>query len=142
AHFRTWQQLIGVAVTPANDPTPPPTPSLRDLFTLDARRQLVSLRELPGGALPYADAAVLLLHGFQQFVSSGRPVPVTRLKAALAASGYPDARIDRSLWRHVGAGLIVKRGRRIGSVYQLTATGSQRADALVQRFTRQPAKAE
>jgi len=62
----------------------------------------------------------VLLYGFHECLAPrGRTVRVTRLKAALAASGYPDGRVDRTLARHIASGLIGKRGRRIGTTYQL-----------------------
>jgi hypothetical protein len=100
------------------------------------QRQVVILRKQPGPALPHADAALLLLHGFQQMLGpAGNRVPVTRLKAGLAASGYPVDRLAQTLAGHITAGLVTKQGRRIGSTYQLTGTGIPRAEALAHALT-------
>lgn len=140
AHFRTWQDLIA-AVPPARpDGAPsalqssgtPRTSSPLDLFAVDLKRSMVTLRRHPGGAAPHADAALLLLYGFHQSLGEeGRAVAVTRLKAALNASGHPGVRINRTLERYRAARLIKKRGRRKGSTYELTPSGSQRAATLV-----------
>jgi len=143
AHFRTWQQLIGAdhrlaAPAAASTATLAATPD--DLFALDPRRDLVTFRHAPDGALARADAALLLLYGFHQFLSPpGRAVLVTRLKAALTASGYPQGRIDRTLQRHLAAGLAGKRGRRIGSTYHLTSAGLQHAKTLLQQVLKRRA---
>jgi hypothetical protein len=103
------------------------------LFAVDPKRSMVTLRRYPGGTAPHADAALLLLYGFHQSLGEdGRAVGVTRLKAALSASGHSGARMDRTLERYRAARLVKKVGRRKGSTYELTPSGSQRAAALVQ----------
>jgi len=102
-----------------------------DIFAIDTQRKLVRLRHYPDGKHPHADAALLLLYGFHcSFDGDGRAVPVTRLRAALTASGHTDARVDRTLEPYRAAGLVKKRGQRKGSTYQLTPGGRQRAAAL------------
>ena len=136
AHLQTWKALIATA--PASAPRsglPPPVPPASDtanLFAVDPQRNLVILQVYPVGTMPHTQAALLLLYAFQQaFGATDRGVEVTRLKAALTASGYSDARVDRTLAQHVSAGLVTKRGRRKGSSYQLTPNGCQRAETLV-----------
>ena len=144
-HFKTWQQLVAssqvappalapvsVATAPVMvPPTTAPTPAALDIFAVDASRKLVSLRVYPTGKNQHADAAFLILYGYHECLPrDGQAVDVSRLKTALAASGYRNARIDRTLAAHVSAGSVVKVGYRRGSTYQLTTSGYQRAATL------------
>lgn len=141
SHFRTWQGLVArlprqADVARAADTAPASrtghATEAPELFVVDPQRELVTLRHYPGGKDQHADAALLLLYGFHRFLDGdGRAVAVTRLKAALAASGYTDGRINRTLERYRAAGLVAKRGQRKGSRYQLTVNGNRRAAALV-----------
>ena len=136
AHFKTWQQLIApppAAPPPATAPSasPAPMPAALDIFAADPARRLVTLRVYPTGKNQHADAAFLILYGYHECLpTDGQAVDVTRLKAALAASGYRNARIDRTLASHVSAGSVAKVGHRRGSTYQLTTAGYQRAAAM------------
>jgi hypothetical protein len=131
-HFRVWQQLRAGAALPVGGANGARARS--ELFAVNAERHVVTLQQVDG-SLPHAEAALLLLYGFHRRLGSdGHAVLVTRLKAALAASGYPVARVDRMLAPHVDAGLVRKRGRRIGSTYELTDAGFQRADAWMEKL--------
>ncbi len=147
AHFATWRELLG-AFSQGGDATGTSRPALAseraasELFALDAQRKLVTLRRYPGGRTPDADAVLLLLYGFIHVLGeNGRSVAVTRLQRALAGSGRADARIYRNLERYREAGMVRKYGRRRGSSYQLTATGEERAAALVRTLATEPVKA-
>ena len=145
-HFEAWKQLV--AARPFGEGTAGPLVSRVDatagksaaggmegfnLFAADAQRNLVTLRASVGGKAPHADAALLILYGYHRcFGADGQEVLATRLKQALAASGYRRKRLDRTLARHVAARLVKHTGRRKGSTYELTPTGHQRAEGLAQ----------
>jgi hypothetical protein len=151
-HFEAWKQLV--ATCPLGEGTAGPllprgdagTPAAGDMARLDifaanTRRNLVTLRASLAGKASHADAALLILYGFRRyFGADGQAVLATRLKEALAASGYLCDRVDRALARHVAARLVKHTGRRKGSTYELTPTGHQRAEvlALALRATPQP----
>ncbi len=145
AHLRTWERLRGGGASSegiaaakgsstnggaeSNGASSP-----AELFSLDTERRVVTLSQTVR-PMPHADAALLLLFGFHRTLGGdGHAVPVTRLKAALAASGYPVERVDRMLAGHIDAKLIRKRGHRIGITYELTEAGFQRADAWLQNL--------
>jgi hypothetical protein len=150
AHFEAWKQLIAgrpvteITVEPAapRQQTAPPAGTAagqqtggastpRDIFAVDTARKRITLRVSPAGKAQDADAALLILYGYHLcFGDDGQAVLVTRLKEALAASGHPRSRIDRTLARHVTARLLRKTGHRKGSTYQLTKTGYQRAEEM------------
>ena len=136
AHFEAWKQLIaprpfneGAAGPPASSPAA--AGDLRDLFVADKWRHLITLRVSPTGATRLADAALLILYGYQQCLGvDGQDVPATRLKEALAGSGHRRLRIDRTLAGYVAARLLKKTGHRKGTAYELTPEGVQRAEKL------------
>ena len=131
AHFKTWQQLMAPPPAAAPSAAPAPAPVALDIFAVDAPRKLLTLRVYPTGKNQHADAAFLILYGYHEcFPRDGQAVDVARLKTALAASGYRNARVDRTLAPHVSAGSVVKVGQRRGSTYQLTTAGYQRAAAM------------
>ena len=136
-HFRTWRTLVAMPRGAGAAAGALPSPSVAsavpaDLFAVDPQRKLVTLRHSPRGTSAHADAALLLLYGFHRSLDGdGSAIPVTRLRAALTASGHTDSRIDRTLERYRIAGLVKKRGQRKGSSYQLTASGRAHAAGLV-----------
>lgn len=139
AQLAIWARLAALptaaaAAAPANDGD---DPALRRLFNVDAERKLVTLRAALAGQKRNADAALLLLYGYRTFLGGGdgTEVPTVRLQTAVAASGHRVQRLDRALMRYISAGLIQKGGRYKRVTYGLTASGAQRADALVRRLT-------
>lgn len=121
AHFEAWKQLIAahpVAAVTAETAAVPPAGTVagqqaasaatpRDIFAVDPARKRITLRVSPAGKSQDADAALLILYGYRLcFGEEGQAVVVTRLKEALAASGHPRSRIDRTLARHVRARLL------------------------------------
>jgi hypothetical protein len=157
AQLDIWMRAAGLATTPAGDATaaagdhagrspaardfrPERHPGLGDVFRVDAERQLIILRVRVNGRRRNADAALVLLHGFDTCFGTGdgADVPAVRLRAALAASGHRLRRMDRALAPYVAAGLVHKGGRHKHETYALTAPGSRHAAALVRRFAPPP----
>ncbi len=136
AHLGIWTRLAGLPAASAADGAGAGEPALRDLFHVDATRQLIALRTNVGGRRRNADAALMLFYGFQTCLGGGEtaPVPAARLHAALAASGHRLKRPGRVLTSYVEAGLVRKGGRHKHETYTLTLPGSQRAAALVKHF--------
>jgi hypothetical protein len=154
AQFEAWKQLAGLA------PASPDAAgiarqeatiaardvrtadgreaALRNLFAVDAKQQLVTLRVRPTGQRRNADAALLLLYGYRSSFAAdeGVDVPAARLKAALLASGHRPKRLDRAIAPHVAAGLVRKGGRHKHETYALTTPGCQHAAALARKLLR------
>ena len=132
AHLDTWMRAAGLrpAGTGATD-----APAPGRLFGVDAARQLVTLRVRIDGRRRNADAALLLLHGFETCLGDGNAtgVAATRLREAMSASGYRLQRLDRTLAPYVTAGLVQKAGRHKHESYSLTESGGRRAVALAHR---------
>jgi hypothetical protein len=122
---------VAVTERPAVRPAPPA------LFRVDAERQLVILRIQTVGRRRNADAALLLLHGFDTcfHAGDGADIPAVRLRAALVASGHRLRRVDRVLAPAVRAGLVRKGGGHKHETYALTAPGARRAAFLVRHYT-------
>ncbi len=134
AQLDIWTRLAGLPPAPAPKRAGGDgDPALRHLFNVDAEQQLITLRATLSGQRRNADAALLLLYGFQTCLGGGdgTEVPAARLRAALAASGHRLKRPDRALTPYLTAGLVRKGGRHKHETYALTAPGSQRAAALV-----------
>jgi len=112
--------------------------ALQSVFHVDAGRQLIVLRPRLYGRRRNADAALMLLHGFDTCLGAGdgADVPAIRLRAALEASGHPVRRVDRILAPYLSAGFVRKAGRHKHETYALTLTGAQRAAALARHFIR------
>jgi len=111
-HFEAWKQLVatrplgeGTAglLLPRGDAGTPAAGDMArlDIFAANTRRNLVTLRASLAGKASHADAALLILYGLRRyFGADGQEVLATRLKEALAASGYRCDRVDRALARH------------------------------------------
>jgi hypothetical protein len=137
AQLDIWTRLAGLPPAAAADRVAGDgDPALRSLFTVDAAQQLITLRASLNGQHRNADAALLLLYGYQTCLGGNgeAEVPAARLRAALAASGHRLKRPDRALTPHLIAGLVRKGGRHKHETYALTTPGSQRAAALVRRL--------
>jgi hypothetical protein len=131
AQLDIWTRLAGLP--PAAAPNLAGDPAPRYLFHVDAEQKLITLRVTLSGQQRNADAALLLLYGFQTCLGGGdgTEVPAARLRAALATSGHRLKRPDRALTPYLTAGLVRKGGRHKQKTYGLTASGSQHAAALV-----------
>ncbi len=139
-----WARLTGLApavdppsrdpVDPAQQPvfpaSPASSPTLADLFHLDAARKLVVPRVVSPGRRRNADAALLVLYGYRLLLPQAAPVSGALFRAALAAAGCRVTRLDRVLERHIKAGLVAQSGTRKRCLYALTVSGEQRAMAL------------
>ncbi len=114
--------------------------TLKTLYRVDPEQQLITLRVRVNGRRRNADAALLLLHGFDTCLGAGEgsATPAVRLRAALAASGHRLGRVDRALAPYVVAGLVCKAGRHKHETYALTAPGTRRAVALARHLAPVP----
>jgi hypothetical protein len=92
---------------------------------------IVSLRHLPKGATPAADAAILLLYGYKR-LSGIADVPVMRLNEGLRKSGLNFERVDRFLAIHQA--LYRKGGQKSGSRYSLNNQGVQQAEQWLREW--------
>ena len=149
AQVATRMRVAGLGTTPVNDPASAATDrtrgassgegahaAMQNLFRVDAERQLITLRVRVNGRRRNADAALLLLYGFDTCLGAGdgAATPAVRLRAALAASGYRVRRVDRALGRYVLAGLVCKAGRHKHETYSLTAPGTRHAAVLARQL--------
>jgi hypothetical protein len=109
-----------------------------DIFELDSGRDLMKLLvHPPAGDTRDADAILLVLYGYRKVGADGAGVarvPVTKLKQSLDISGLGIARVDRSAKSYVDSRYILKSGRSKGGVYELTVTGTTRAEELANRL--------
>jgi hypothetical protein len=103
---------------------------LADLFRMAPQPHPLSLRQLPTGTSPEADAVLLLLFGYQRLRNED-DVPATTLNASLAQSGCRTTRLDRILKVYLNARSIVRTGRGKGGRYRLTNVGLQKAESLL-----------
>lgn len=109
--------------------TSPTDRQLAEVFELDEKRGLVTLKMPPSGEDRHAKALVLILYGARRLLSTDE-VLVTKLKAALAASGSAPNRIDRAAQPILGE-LVIKRGVGKGGKYRLTTRGISEAEKAV-----------
>lgn len=100
-----------------------------DIFDVEDKRKLVTLRVHPTGETRDADAVLLILYGYRQTFQQ-EDVPVTKIKESLRVSGLRPERVDRTAAPHVRAGLLLKAGRGKGGKYRLTNTGFAQADEM------------
>ncbi len=103
---------------------------LADLYRIASPPQALSLRQLPAGTTPEADAVLLLLLGYQRLRNEDE-VPATTLNAALAQSGCRIKRLDRILKAYLNDRSIVRTGRGKGGRYRLTNLGLHKAEGLL-----------
>lgn len=148
AQFEAWKALIGS--------TPPTTPPISkvvaaatevrtregftapwDIFEVEDKRKLVTLRVHPTGETRDADAVLLILYGYRQAFQQ-EDVPVTKIMESLRVSGLRPGRVDRAASPHVRAGLLLKAGKSgKGGKYRLTTTGFARADEMARSLFEQ-----
>ncbi|MBA3355288.1 MAG: hypothetical protein H0U18_04985 [Pyrinomonadaceae bacterium] len=145
AQFEAWKELVASLPKDTNGSHAPRTPSGRlpknvtevqtpdgfavpwDVFEVDEKRKLVTLKVLPTGEDREAVALLLLLFGHRKTFEQ-QEVLATRLIEAMQVSGFKQVRVDRTLAKFVNAGLVLNSGQRKGSKYRLTNTGYARAE--------------
>ncbi len=139
SYFELWQKLVTTHLSRAAAALSPTGASSTaenhrpEALTADLRRNLILLNARPAGKNHEADAALLLLYGYQQLLGEeGQAVLGTRLKKSWSASGLRRTRIDRFLAKNVRARLVKKSGVRKASTYRLTPEGTQKAATMVQ----------
>jgi len=101
--------------------------ALSQIFKLDGSG-IVSLNGLPTGQNRDADAALLVMLGFNK-LRSINDVPVTKLIKGLTQSGITVERFDRIIGPYVGS-FVIKGGQRIGAHYRLNNLGLQKAEEI------------
>ena len=155
--FALWKELIlGVPATaPATAPAPVPAVAqatttheaaaqprttsdqpVPEIFDVDAKKNMVSLRIHPPGESRDADAGLLLVYAFKRLLSVDQ-VLAGHLKDALEVSGIRVDRIDRTIGAYQQSGLLMKSGFGKGGKYALTMTGLQRAERLARELAAQ-----
>lgn len=109
------------------DPDPVDHSLLDRAFKLDEKREVVSLKFQPSteGDQQKADAAILLIYGFQQLLNLEN-VRITKLNEGLRQTGLTQKRMDGFIGVHKG--LYIKSGQRAGSRYALTNSGDEWAE--------------
>lgn len=145
AQFEAWKELIKSQPISASipDQNKPNLPSnvveVRtrdgvfsapwDIFGVDDKRKLVTLKAHPTGENRDADAILLILYGYLKALEQ-QEVLVTNLKNSLAQSGLRPERIDRAIAPYLRENLVLKTGSGKGGKYRLTNTGLTKADTL------------
>nr|WP_281719470.1 hypothetical protein [Nitrosomonas nitrosa] len=109
---------------------------LSRLYSLDDKRDLITLRVLPIGEDRHREALLLVLYGFLRLKNQDEIV-VTKLKAALESSGSTPDRIDRTAEPYQREGYLVKGGMGKGGKYRLTNKGVTKAQEKVQELLAQ-----
>jgi hypothetical protein len=114
-----------------------PKHHLAQLFAEDGKRGIVRLRALPRPGQGHQGRTILLaLYGALRLRQEDE-VPVTRLLAALEASGVRTDRIDRSAATELRERLITKSGSGKGNRYRLTSTGIAQAEEIGSELAKQ-----
>lgn len=144
--FEEFKNLVGSAPPPSSKsgqkPDTQSVPNYTDvdvsggldqLFAVDNKRALVSLKFPPHGKESTADAAVLILYGFKMLLGKD-DAPVSKLITALEQSGCSVKRLDRDAAKYLRESLIIKGGRGRGGRYRLANQGIRRAQELVEEF--------
>ena len=98
-----------------------------DIFEIDDKRKLVTLKIHPTGDDKDELALLLLLFGYKKSYAQDE-VLATKLIASMQVSGLRPGRIDRTLAGFIDNGLVLNSGRGKGSKYRLTNTGYAKAD--------------
>jgi hypothetical protein len=103
------------------------------VFSLDERRDLITLRVHPTGESRDGDAVLLMVYGYQELKGLDE-VLVTKLTKSLTLSGLKSERLDRLAAEHFRNQWLVKHGAAKGGKYFLTLTGRNRAEAMVKEL--------
>lgn len=90
--------------------------------------------KIPGGDKAGKDACLVLLMASDRLLSQPKPT-ATLLGKWLRASGYPVARMDRTLQDAVNQGELLSSGSRRSRRYELTAAGKIKALLLAEGLT-------
>jgi hypothetical protein len=106
------------------------------IFTIDDKRDLVTLRILPTGEDRHREAVLLVLYGYLRLRNSDEVV-VTKLKASLESSGSAPDRVDRAAIPSQREGLLVKGGSGKGGRYRLTNKGIAKSEEIITSQLRQ-----
>ncbi len=113
-----------------------PKNQLSQLFAVDDKRDLIRLRVIPTGDNAEGQSVLLALYGVLRLREQDE-LPVTRLLAALDASGVRPDRIDRAAAAEIRGRLITKHGLGKGNKYRLTSTGITRAEEIASELVKQ-----
>lgn len=151
AQFEAWKELIvslpAVQSQEKNARIPPSSlmelrtgegsvTSPWDIFEIDEKRNLVSLKVHPTGDQRDADAVLLILYGYRRALGQNDAL-VTRLKESMEVSGLRPGRIDRAVVAHIRSGFLMKAGRGKGGKYRLTNTGVARVEEMARGLVEQ-----
>lgn len=121
-------KATGTATAPKDkifrDPDPVDQGLFDRAFKLDEKREVVSLKFQPTteGDQQKADAAILLIYGFQQLLNLEN-VRITKLNEGIRQTGLTQKRMDGFIGVHKR--LYLKSGQRAGSRYALTNAGEE-----------------
>ena len=105
---------------------------LQRVFSVDEKRDLVTLRIHPMGDTAVADAILALVYGYWS-LRGNDDVRVTKLTRSVQLSGLGSGRIDRMAAAHLGTSLS-KTGTSKGSKYMLTAPGRAKAEVVIKEM--------
>lgn len=110
---------------------------LGKLYNYDQKNKVVSIRIPPKGARGAADAILLIVYGYAQYMGL-EEVLVGVIKESLKMSGFGSVeRVDRVSAKDVSDGLYIKTGVAKGGKYRLTNTGVTRASELAEQLLSQ-----
>ena len=104
-----------------------------NIFAVDEKRNLITLKVHPTGDKRDADAILLLLYGYLK-IQNQDELLVTKIKDSMESSGLRPQRIDRALTTYINQNLILKTGRGKGGKYRLATTGLSRAESLAKEL--------
>lgn len=142
AQFEAWKALISA---PAQASPPKPSRLSQvveevrtkdgmigatwDIYEVDDKRKLVTIKVHPTGDQRDADAVLLILWGYLKALQQSE-VRVTQLMESMRVSGLTVGRLDRAIAPYRKEGFVLKGGKGKGGTYRLTHTGSTRAEDL------------
>jgi hypothetical protein len=139
--FERWRELVAaLPAIPSELPSPPPGEGGSELppgeFDKVFRRdgEVISLSVLPTGDRAEADAALLLLLGQRQYVSTDL-VTGGRLLQGLERSGLTVGRADRVFGDYIPR-FVIRSGQHRAVRYRLTNLGLTRAQELMEELLR------
>jgi hypothetical protein len=100
----------------------------------DQKGSALQLRAKLGGGKGQQEACLVLMACARQRLNEAKPTG-TQLAKWLRRSGYPIARLDRTLQEAVSGGLILASGSRRARRYELTAPGRLKGLLLAEELT-------
>lgn len=107
-----------------------------DIFSVDHKKRMVSLKIHPPGESRDADAGLLLIYAFKRILGVDE-VLAGHLKDSLERSGIRVDRVDRTIGTYHHSGLLMKSGFGKGGKYHLTMTGLERAERVAKELAGQ-----